>query len=144
VEVILGRVINPESAGKERKQLCRAIVVAIRELMQQTEINEHTHDLAAFIILALDEIAQSVDLSVAPWEKRGYWIKADRFRMEWAWSSRLAVSLREALLGENWPVVAELTAQVAQKLNRVDIPKRYKFDELWDGAWDKFMNKKVH
>jgi len=75
-------VINTENAGKERTQLTRAVVLALRELMRQTETNRETQDLAAFIVLALENIAATIDSSVEAWEKRGYWLKADRFRMD--------------------------------------------------------------
>ena len=103
----MGRIINPETAGKERKQLSRAIIFAIRELMEQTTRNsssddEHTYDLAAFIVLALEEIHQGIDVSVAAWEKRGYWVKADRFRLDWEWSGQLASAMRIAITTNNW------------------------------------------
>ena len=133
----MSRVINPESAGKERRQLSRAVVFAIRELMQQTETNENTRDLVAFIVLTLEEISKGIDLTVAPWEKRGYWVKADRFRMDWIWTSQLADSLRNALLNDDWQMIAVTTARIAQKLNNVSLPKRYKFNSALTGAWEK-------
>ena len=45
----MSRVINPESAGKERTQYQRAIILALRELMGQSEVDSNTYDLAAFI-----------------------------------------------------------------------------------------------
>ena len=41
-----------------------------------------------------------IDSSVAAWEKRGYWVKADRFRMEWAWAGSLAEKMRTAMRKE--------------------------------------------
>ena len=41
------------------------------------------------MVLALEEIAVSIDVSVQAWEKRDYWVKADRFRMEWEWAGAL-------------------------------------------------------
>src|SRR5947207_14918354 len=81
----LSRVINPESAGKERPRLTKAIVLAVRELAKQKEVNDEARDLAAFIALALKTIAEGIDVSVVAWEKRDYWVKADKFRMEWMW-----------------------------------------------------------
>jgi hypothetical protein len=50
--------------------------------MKQTQSNTVTKDLVAFIVLSLQEINNTIDSSVEAWEKRGYWIKADRFRMD--------------------------------------------------------------
>jgi hypothetical protein len=141
LEVWLGRVIKIEGVGKERNQLARAVVLALRELMQQTEANQTTRDLAAFISLALEEIHRTIDDSVAAWEKRGYWLKADRFRLEWAWAEKLAQAMRAALLREDWPVVAATAAEVAQRLNSVKLPQRHRLGTPWVGAWEKLRGK---
>ena len=77
----MGRVINIESSGKERNKLTKSIVKAIRELMNQQKTDTLTHDLAAFIAISLEEIYQTVDVSVTAWEKRGYWLKADEVQV---------------------------------------------------------------
>lgn len=133
----MSRVINTQSVGKERTQLSRSIVLALRELMSQTEVDEHTRDLAAYIVLALEQIFRTIDVSVSAWEKRGYWVKADRFRMEWIWTESLGNRLRNAVLAEDWPAVAMTSAQVAEKLREVDVPKRHKLGTPWVGAWKK-------
>ena len=133
----MSRVINTQSVGKERTQLTRSIVLALRELMNQTEVDEHTRDLAAYIVLALEQIFKTIDVSVSAWEKRGYWVKADRFRMEWIWTESLGSHLQKALLAEDWPAVAMTSAQVAEKLREVDVPKRTKLGTPWVGAWNK-------
>ena len=134
----MSRVINPESAGKQRNQLTRAIVLAIRELMKQPEPNTQAHDLAAFMTLALEEIAASIDVSVQAWEKRDYWVKADRFRMEWEWTGTLGRSMRSALKAEDWAQIAMNTAKIAQKLNKITIPERNRIGQPWVGAYERF------
>src|SRR5512134_2684114 len=106
-------LINPESAGKQRTQLTRSIVVAVRELARQTEPGAESRDLAAFIALALQTIAEGIDISVAAWEKRGYWVKADKFRMEWSWTAQYASKLKEAVLSDDWGTIAILSMQTA-------------------------------
>lgn len=133
----MGRVYNPESAGKERARLTRATVLAIRELMRQTQPDEKTHDLAAFIALALESIADTIDSSVEAWEKRGYWVKADRFRMEWRWAEQLGVTMRRAVLAEDWPRVAATAAQVAERLGDVKVPQRHGVGTPWTGALER-------
>lgn len=131
----MGRVINVESAGKERTQLTRAIVVSMRELSQQSELDEKTRDLAAFIALALEEIASTIDISVAAWEKRGYWVKADRFRMDWIWTEKLGTAMRNAVMEEDWATVARTVGQVGEKLNSVKVPQRNRIGTPWVGAY---------
>ena len=131
----MSRVINPDSAGKERTRLTKAIVIAIRELAKQSEPNEETRDLAAFIAMALQTIADGIDISVAAWEKRDYWVKADRFRMEWAWAGQMGEKIRVAVLNDDWGSVAMLSAQIAQKLQKVKVSEKHRMGKPWVGAW---------
>ena len=131
----MSRVINPDSAGKERTRLTKGVVLAIRELAKQSEPGPETRDLAAFIALALSFIAGTIDASVAAWEKRGYWVKADKFRMEWAWSGQYAEKMKSAVLENDWANIARLAAQTAQKLSKVTVPSGNRLERPWEGAW---------
>jgi hypothetical protein len=128
-------IINPESAGKERTQLCKGIVLAIRELAKQTDTGTEARDMAAFIAVALGQISAGIDISVAAWEKRGYWVKADRFRMEWIWAGLYADKMKAALLSDDWATVAMTMTQVAQKLTKVEVPAGHRLGKPWVGAW---------
>lgn len=139
MEEDLGRVINPEGAGKERTQLMRSVVLALRELMQQNTVDQRTRDLAAYIALALQAIDETVEVSVAAWEKRDYWLKADRFRMEWAWAGRLGENMRKAVLTDDWPLVAQTAAAVAEKAKKTEVPKRHGLGSPWEGAWERLQ-----
>ena len=136
----MSRVINPDSAGKERTRLTKAIVLTIRELAKQSEPGDAARDMAAFIALALNTIADGIDISVAAWEKRDYWVKADRFRMEWAWAGQMGEKMKAAVLEDDWASVAMLSAQIAQKLHKVKVSERHRMGTPWVGAWKK-LNK---
>lgn len=133
------RIIKSGSAGKDRLWLEKGIVSAIRELAKQSSLDKTTYDLLAFIALSLLAISETVEESVSAWEKRGYWIKADRYRMEWNWSSKLGEELKQALLIEDWANVASITAQITQKLNKVNVPVKKRQEAPWIGAWDKLI-----
>jgi len=133
----MSRVINPDSAGKERTRLTKAIVIAIRELAKQNDPGDAARDLAAFIALALLSIAEGIDVSVAAWEKRNYWVKADRFRMDWAWAGQMGEKMQIAVIEDDWPGVAMLSAQVAQKLHKVKVSENHRMGRPWIGAWDR-------
>ena len=137
----MSRVINPDSAGKERTRLTKAVVLAIRELARQSEPGRESRDLAAFIALALGIIAETIDASVAAWEKRDYWVKADKFRMEWAWSGQYARKMKTAVLEDNWGLVAQTAAQTAQRLSKVTVPMGNRLGKPWVGAWDELKKK---
>ena len=138
----MSRVINPEGTGKERSRLLRGVVLALRNLMQQTTIDETTRDLASFIVLALDAIAATIDPSVEPWEKRGYWVKADRFRMEWNWTDRLSKSMRLAVTNENWVEVARLSADIMGRVGAVTVPARHGLGTPWVGSWKRLQENR--
>jgi hypothetical protein len=140
-EVVLSRVINPESAGKERVQLTRAVVLAIRELARQTEPGMESRDLAAFIALALENISRTIEVTVAPWEKRDYWVKADKFRMDWVWSGQYAQKMKQAVLQEDWGNVTLLAGQTAQKLSKLTVPERNRIGRPWVGAWNELKQR---
>lgn len=131
----MGRVINPDSSGKERTKLTKSIVKAIRQLMIQKQPDENTRDLAAYIVLGLEDIYKSIDISVLAWEKRGYWVKADRFRIDWEWTLQFSKLMKEALIKEDWAQVAMMAAKTAQKFNNVKISVNNRIGEPWVGAY---------
>ena len=131
----MSRVINPDSTGKQRTQLSKAIVLAVRELARQKDVTDQTRDLAAFIAIALQIIADGIDVSVTAWEKRDYWIKADKFRMEWAWAGQIAEKMRASVLSEDWASVAMLSAQIAQKLAKVQVSENHRLGKPWVGSF---------
>jgi len=133
----LSRVINPESAGKDRTRLSKAIVLAVRELAKQKDISEETKDLAAFIALALRTIADGIDASVVAWEKRDYWVKADRFRMEWMWSGHYADKMKVAIFTNDWGTIAMLMPQIAQKFSKVMVSDNHRLGKPWVGAFQR-------
>jgi len=137
----LSRLIQTEGPGKQRERLCKAVVLAIRELMKQTSPNTETRDLAAFIALALSEITQTIERTVTPWEKRDYWVKADRFRSEWAWTSSLSERMRAAVLEDDWSQVAQIAIQTGEKLGKVQVSERHRMGTPWEGAWQALLKE---
>jgi hypothetical protein len=140
-EVTLSRIINPDSAGKERTRLTKAVFLAIRELAQQAGPGAESRDLAAFIVLALSIISETIDVSVTAWEKRGYWVKADKFRMDWDWAGQYAERMRRAVFAEDWASVAQTATQTAQKLSKVVVPPRHRLGQPWVGAWEELKKR---
>ena len=136
----MSRVINPESAGKDRTRLTKAIVLAVRELAKQNEVTDEVKDLAAFISLALKTISEGIDVSVLAWEKRDYWIKADRFRMEWAWTGQYADKIKVAIFTDDWGTVAMSMPQIAQKLSKVQVSENHRLGKPWVGAFKQLTN----
>ena len=131
----MSRVINPDGSGKERTRLSKSAALAIRELASLRETGVESRDLAAFLVLALERIGATVEESVIAWEKRGYWVKADRFRMEWAWAAQTSGKLRTALLADDWSAAATVAAQIAIRLQKITISPNHRLGRPWVGAW---------
>ncbi len=109
--------------------------------MGQSEVDSNTYDHVAFIVIMLEAIDDSIERSVFAWEKRGYWLKADRFRQEWRWAGDLGRRMKSALLSENWAEVGAVSAQVVNKLSQVKVPPRHGLGTPWVGAWAKLAKK---
>ena len=131
----MSRVINPDSVGKERTRLTKSIVLCIRELAKQAKVTSETKDMASFIALALQSISDGVDVSVAAWEKRDYWVKADKFRMEWMWTGQFAEKMKTAVLSDDWATIASLIPQIASKLNKVEVSDNHRLGKPWENAY---------
>jgi hypothetical protein len=131
----VSRLINPDSVGKERTRLSKSIVLCIRELAKQSNVTSETKDQAAFIALALQTIAEGIDASVQAWEKRDYWVKADKFRMEWMWAGQTAAKLKDAVLSDDWAAIAMLLPQIAQRFNKVVVSDNHRLGKPWTGAY---------
>ena len=136
----MSRVINPESAGKDRTRLTKAIVLAIRELAKQKDVTDEAKDLAAFIVLALRTISEGIDVSVTAWEKRDYWVKADRFRMDWMWTGQYADKIKVAIFTDDWGTIAMTIPQIAQKLSKIEVSDNHRLGRPWVGAFEQLTS----
>ena len=103
--------------------------------MQKGRPDAESLDMAAFVVLALEKITESIDSSATAWEKRDYWLKADRFRMEWAWVDQAKSLLEAAVLSQDWVKIAPELIAVAQQLGKVEVAEKNRLGEPWVGAW---------
>jgi hypothetical protein len=131
----VSRVINPDSVGKERTRLIKSIVLCIRELAKQAKVTPETKDQVSFIALALQSISDGVDVSVAAWEKRDYWVKADKFRMEWMWAGSMAEKMKTAVLSDDWVSIASFLPQIASRFNKVEVSDNHRLGKPWENAY---------
>ncbi|MBI4771796.1 MAG: hypothetical protein HY784_15620 [Chloroflexi bacterium] len=131
----MSRIINSESAGKQRAQMCRVIVITMRELARRQQVDAEARDMVAFLVLALRQVHATIDVTVAAWEKRDYWIKADQFRSQWGWAAVHADRLADALARDDWNSVGASMATLSQKMASVKLPKRNTLGQPWRGAY---------
>ena len=130
-----------ESGAVIRSRLSKSIVKALRLLMQKQEPDAESRDLAAYIVLALEKITESVETTASAWEKRDYWLKADRFRQEWAWCEARSQALAAALQADDWASVAQELALIGQALSGVEVSANNRLGKPWIGAWEKFSER---
>jgi len=55
--------------------------------------------------------------------------------MEWMWAGQLATKMKEAVLGDDWAVIATLIPQVAQKFQKIEVSDNHRFGTPWTGAY---------
>ena len=128
--------IKPNESGTTfRNRLTKSIVLAIRKLMQKGQPDSESLDMAAFVVLALEKVEESVDSSATAWEKRDYWLKADRFRMEWGWTENRRLALEKAVLAQDWGKIATELILVAQHFGQIEVSDKNRLGEPWLGAW---------
>ena len=137
----MGRVIDPNSAGKQRTQLIRVAALATRLLLSKPTMEAEARDLAAFISFTLAAIFSTVEPTVLAWEKRGYWVKADQFRLEWQWTDNLGIEMAKALQSDDWKAVKNNAERVQKKLGNVKISVRHRMGTPWIGAWNMLQKK---
>jgi hypothetical protein len=136
----VSRVIKPESGARRRTKLIKQMAQALRHGAQGGADEQAQRDVFAFLSLCLKEILESVDDTVAAWEKRDYWVKADRFRLEWLWAEQAERDLASALMTDDLSACTAAAAKLAGQINGVKLPKRGAKDIPWAGAWRTWSN----
>lgn len=128
------QIIKTSTPGKEREQLSKAIVITIRSFMRQGVPDEETKDMVAFIILALSEIFSGIEKSVTAWEKRGYWVKADKYRLEWQWTGEMSALLITAFKDQDWGIIATHLLEMMDKFSTIKVSDRHRMGKPWKNA----------
>jgi hypothetical protein len=138
----VSRLIKPEGVGKTRERLMKNIAWTLRDLAGKPKLDEDARDMAAFMALCLREINDTIDETCVAWEKRDYWLKADQFRRDWAWSLTMADKLEKVVLQNQWNDLPALMAGLMPHMTKVNLPKTNKLDEAWRGAYAVLLEKR--
>jgi len=136
----LSRVIRPQSAASIRNKLIQSLAHAIAFDQQGDLKRSERQDVLAFVVQILDEIVESVSATSNAWEKRGYWVKADRFMREWSWVHSEREQLALALEKPDFPCFAALYRNLGKQLSQVQIPVRMLRTRPWTGAWQRMKS----
>ena len=137
----MSRVINTNNPNKKRNQCRRTIAELLRRLSAKKEIDAESKDMAAAIVYLLREINNSVEQTVSAWEKRGYWMKAERFLREWEWSREAAANFDDVLRNEAWDLLPRLLAELLGEFSDVSVKRMTRSPAAWRGAYHRLMQE---
>lgn len=109
--------------------------ITLRHAGEHPVSDRERRNMLAFLALCLEEIRNSVDETCHAWEKRDYWVKADRFRLDWAWAQSAHAKLTEQLREDDFEGGAATAARLGSRLNDISLPRRSSAGEPWADAW---------
>lgn len=137
----MGRVISIDNPGKTRSQYRRTVAEALRRLSQKPSLDDEARDLAALIVFSLHGIADTVDQAIEAWEKRDYYMKAERFREQWRWLEPCTDELSAIIYEGRWAQLPAVLARLTPYFADVTVTQLTRKPSLWKGAYERFMRK---
>jgi len=137
----MSRVISTQGPGKARNQHRRTIAEALRRLSQKPNLDDEAKDLSALIVFSLHGMADTVDRTISAWEKRDYWMKAERFREQWRWLEPTADELSAVIYEGRWNQLPLVLAQLLSHFADVKVKQMTRKPAVWQGAYEKFMQQ---
>ena len=135
----MGRVINTNNPGKIRTSNRRLIAELLQRLGQKQTVDAETKDMAAAIVYALREIYATCMTSVEAWEKRDYWIKAERFIRDWEWTNDLAANFEDIIREEAWHLLPQLMMDLFPYFTDIQVKTLTKKPAEWAGAHQQLL-----
>jgi len=82
-----------------------------------------------------------VDRTIEAWEKRDYYLKAERFREEWRWLEPTTDELSAVLYEERWDQLPIALAQLMPYFTDITVKKMTRNPRLWQGAYEKLVQE---
>ena len=131
----MSSIVKPESGSSLRNRLLKNIAGALRYGAQNAPERDELRDMVAFIILSLAQVQESLQATILAWEKRGYWLKADRFQRDWTWVRQSMDELQSALRQDDVESSLPILAELASNLGTIKPSKKAMGAQLWKGAW---------
>ena len=129
------RIINTQAPGKRRNHLRRTIAEIMRHLVSKHEVDEETKDMAAALVYSLRGIAETIETTTTAWEKRNYFLKADRFRIEWEWVLPAAERLQELVIDDRWEGLPGEIAELATHFADIRVAKMTRSASTWESSY---------
>lgn len=111
----------------------------LRHIVERGAIDETVKDMAATIAFCLVEIDAGVHVTAAAWEKRDYWMKAERFMRDWKWAKESAANLDDVLRHEAWDLLPGLLMELMPRFSDIQINKFTRKPIFWEGNYAKLV-----
>ena len=127
----MSNIIKLDSPTKERTILLRYCALALRALSEQKSMNDEVIKIYIFFGDVLHKINQNVEKTCAAWEKRDYWMKADKFRLEWEWANRNAAQIQGFVKEQQWEFLPNVISGLIPFLIHVKIPQKMIKEKPW-------------
>lgn len=137
----MSRVINIDNPTKRRNYNRRTIAELLRRLSQKPSIDKEAKDLASAIVLALQDISAGVNQTALAWEKRDYWMKAERFVRQWEWAAESAANIEDVIRNDAWDLLPELLADLFPRFADIQIKSMTRKADVWDGAYKQLVSQ---
>jgi len=135
------RIINLANPGKLRHRARRTIAELLRHLMHKDHSDQEAKDMAACVVFALRDIEATINTTVEAWENRDYYLKADRFRLEWEWAGKEAAQLERLIRQGRWLDVSQQLAGLAMRFSDIRIARTTRPASTWIGSYERLLRE---
>lgn len=135
----MSRVIHVDNPGKRRNAARRSVAEILRYLSRKSAIDDEAKDMSAALVFLLAEIKATVDESAAAWEKRGYWMKVERFVRDFEWIPETAANLDDIIRHNAWDLLPELLADLSPHFDDINIKTMTRKPTEWRGTYARLM-----
>ena len=135
----MSRIINVNNPTKIRNRNRRSIAEILRRIGQKPAIDAEAKDMAATLVYLLREINEGVETTVTAWEKRDYWMKAERFMRDWEWAKETAVNIEDIIRHDAWDLLPELLADLFPHFADIKLKTMTRKADVWRGNYNRLM-----
>lgn len=138
----MSQVINRNNYSSQRSTYLRFISTALNYLKLKNISKDEYKDIIVFIFLTIGEIEKTIQQTIQPWEKRGYWVKADQFRREWSWVEPLYHSMKTKIVAQNWEKMGTDLQAIDEICKDYPPYQRMQIKNPWQGSWQKWSTNR--
>lgn len=135
----MSRIIRTENPTTIRNRNRRSIAEILRHLSQKPKLDAEARDMAATLVYLLREIHDGAEAAARAWEKRDYWLKAERFLREWSWTAESAANIEDVLRSDALDLLPELLAELFPRFTDIQLKSMTRKADLWQGNYRRLL-----